>query len=89
MSIRYVVVNENTLGYIQRETVPGWFSLGVLAGLVRKGGPDPMNGPVSISNETDNIRDATEQDFKDFRVCSKGHLEDMRRDKLRDSSKKP
>jgi len=82
MSIRYVVVNENTLGYIQRETVQGWFSLGVLAGLVRKGGPDPMNGPVSISEKTDSIRDATEQDFNNYRVCSRGHLEDMKRAKL-------
>jgi hypothetical protein len=62
---RYVVLDENTLGYLIPE-MPGY--VGVLAGSVLKGGRDPMNGPALISPGLTKVRQATLDDFKSFRV---------------------
>ena len=66
----YVVMNENTLGYLfGSENYP---KMGVLAGSVIKGGHNWLNGPVSIGS-LDVIRKATEEDFHSFRVSPKGY----------------
>jgi hypothetical protein len=65
VSIRYVVKNENTLGYID-ERQPS--IMGVLAGLVARGGHDPKNGIVSVVGAT--IRNAKTSDFDTFRVMA-------------------
>lgn len=59
--VRYVVKKENTLGYIF-DAVPSL--LGVLAS--NKDGPHPNGGPVSFF--PDDIRPATVEDFRQFRV---------------------
>jgi hypothetical protein len=68
--VKYVVMNENTLGYIF-DTQPK--TMGVLAGSVIKGGHDWKNGPVPI-RDSDSIRPATKADFDVFRVDAKGHI---------------
>jgi|GEM_PF-2145799 len=60
--VKYVVKNENTLGYLQE----GSPFMGVLASSVLRGGHDPKNGPISFSEGE--IRPATKDDFKEFRV---------------------
>lgn len=62
---RYVVMDEHTLGYLIPET-PSF--MGVLAGSVLKGGHDPLNGPAVIVPGHTKLRQATELDFKAFRV---------------------
>jgi hypothetical protein len=69
MTTRYVVLNENTLGYLQ----DGSMFMGVLAGSVIKGGHDWKNGPVAFNPEIDSVRPATLADFKAFRVCATGY----------------
>ena len=66
----YVVLNEHTLAY-RLPATPNL--LGVLAGSVLRGGHNPLNGSVSIS-ERDHLRPATHADFDAYRVCSRGHL---------------
>lgn len=61
-SVRYVVMNENTLGYIEGSRP----SMGVLAGSVLKGGHHWLNGPVSTFGCA--LRDATLADFQTYRV---------------------
>ena len=68
---KYLVVNENCLGYADDLTRP--FLLGVLQGSVARGGPDWKNGPVFVT-EQDTVRPATLQDFEDYRVSPKGHI---------------
>lgn len=60
---KYVVKDENTLGYLQA----GSPSMGVLRGSVLKGGHDWMNGPLSIEGAS--IRPATKEDFEAYRVA--------------------
>lgn len=60
---KYVVMNENTLGYLQT----GSSSMGVLRGSVLKGGHDWMNGPVSVEGAS--VRPATKEDFEAYRVA--------------------
>lgn len=62
---RYVVMNENTLGYIYAEQPD---TLCVLHGSVLKGGHDWKNGPVLIT-PLDKVRDAGLADFEEYR-CS-------------------
>lgn len=69
-SLRYVVMNENALGII-RESHPE--QLEVLASNIIKSGPDLKNGPYPIGASA-NVRDATEEDFKAFRLSPRGHL---------------
>lgn len=67
-SVRYYVHGGNALGYVvegQGDT------LGVLAGDIFRGGPDPKNGPIAI---TDELVPATREDFARFRVSTEGHL---------------
>lgn len=67
---KYVVLNGHTLCY-RIEATPTM--LGVLAGSVRRGGHDPMNGAVFFGPNCE-LREATQQDFDDYRICSKYHL---------------
>ncbi len=60
---KYIVKDENTLGYLINET-PGFMA--VLQGSVHQGGHDWRNGPVSILGAQ--IRPATQEDFNAFRV---------------------
>jgi len=71
--MKYVVLNENTLGYLfEYKTL---LMLGVLAGSVLKGGFDWKNGPIIIGElDKKNLRSATQKDFNFFRVSSKGHI---------------
>lgn len=62
MTVRYIVHDDNALGYVD-DRVP--WQMGVLAGDVFKRGPDPKNGPIYISGPT---RPATLEDFRRFRV---------------------
>ncbi|HDS1721705.1 hypothetical protein NPS53_09345 [Pseudomonas putida] len=66
---KYVVLNEHTLCY-RIEATPTM--LGVLAGSVRKGGHNPLYGPVSFTPRC-TLREATQKDFDEYRVCSKGY----------------
>ena len=68
---KYIVVNENCLGYTDDLTVP--FQMGVLQGSVARGGPDWRNGPVFVTS-SDQFRPATLKDFEDYRVSPKGHI---------------
>lgn len=69
----YVVVNENTLGYLAESGVDGYQTLGVLAGSVVRGGKNPLNGPAVVT-PLDRVRLATKKDFADYRIDSTGHL---------------
>lgn len=61
--VKYVVKDENTLGYL----IEGSPFMGVLHGSVLKGGHDWKNGPVSLFGAV--TRPATEDDFKAYRVA--------------------
>lgn len=65
---RLVVVNENTLGYIQDET-PDYLCI-LHASILRGSRFQNLNGPMSLSKK-DVIRDATLKDFDNFNVSSK------------------
>lgn len=65
MSTVYVVLNENTLGYVQ---TPNTRFMGILHGSVLRGGHDWRNGNVHVTGGIDKLRPATEQDFADYRV---------------------
>jgi len=67
---KYVVMNENTLGYIL-DAQPD--VMGVLAGNPLTGGHDWKNGPVVITS-SDRVRPATKTDFDAFRIDTNGHL---------------
>jgi len=62
---KYVVLNENTLAYLQPER-PNL--LGVLHGSALKGGHDWKNGTVAYVPGIDRIRPATRADFYEYRV---------------------
>jgi hypothetical protein len=64
---RYVVLNENTLGYINDEC-PN--TMGVLVGSVAQGGHNWLNGPVAIAPTIDEVRPATIGDFATYRVMA-------------------
>lgn len=66
MDVKYVVMDEHTLGYLQAE-MPGW--MGVLHGSVLKGGFDWKNGQVPIVPGITRLRPATKEDFAEYRVC--------------------
>jgi hypothetical protein len=67
--IRYVVLNEHTLGMI-REGMPQWLEPLV----ARNGGYDPKKG-LAVISPRDTVRDATRDDFRYFQVDPTGHLE--------------
>lgn len=64
IEVRYVVKNENTLGYIFRGRE---HTMGVLAGNVTRGGHEPFNGPAPVT-PSDKVRAATREDFDSYRV---------------------
>ncbi len=66
--IKYVVHKESTLGYFENDSNV----LSVLHGSVRKGGYDWRNGPVNVN--PNDCREATQADFDEYRVSSRGHL---------------
>ena len=70
MPTRYVVLNENTLGYFQE----GMSMMGVLAGNVFKNGHSHLQGVVPIIPGIDKLRPATREDFADYRVSTAGHF---------------
>jgi hypothetical protein len=65
------VINEHTLGYIYSER-PN--SVNVLAGSVIKGSPWSWLNTPAYCSAHDTLRDATDDDFKAFRVGAKGHI---------------
>ncbi len=69
---KYVVVNDNTLGYIQPNN-PNW--IGILHGSVLKGGFNDLDGPIHKS-QAKTIRPATLEDFKVYRVVPPPHLKE-------------
>lgn len=62
--VSYVVLNDNTLGYIS-ELHPG--TMGVLAGSITRGGHAWINGPVALAS-SDEIRPATNSDFGFYHI---------------------
>jgi len=58
----YVIIDENTLGYV---ATPSMF--GVLHGSVLRGGHNWRNGPV-FAQQTKSVRPATAKDFDDYLV---------------------
>ena len=70
MATKYIVLNENTLGYIFDDQPD---VMGVLAGKPQLGGHDWFNGPVSMTT-IDKTRVATLKDFEFFRVDPVGHI---------------
>lgn len=72
-ALAYVVFKEHTLGYLFR--LGNHFYLGVLHGSVIKGGISQMNSPyMLLCGDHEHVREATQKDFDDYRVSSKGHL---------------
>lgn len=69
---KYIVINENTLGY----QIPGDTMVGVLGGKPQLGGRSnsPLEEPFILA-PSDKVRIATVKDFDFFRVCSKGYFE--------------
>ncbi len=67
--MNYYVANDNALCYAEDD----WHFLGVLAGDVWKGGPDPMQGIMVRPMDPAMLRKATVEDFDRFRVSSKGY----------------
>lgn len=69
----YVVFKEHTLGYLYH--LGKNLYLGILHGKVIKGGYDSKGADRLIpEGEFKHVREATEKDFKSFRVSSNGHL---------------
>ena len=68
---KYLVINENTLGY----QFAGDEMVGVLGGKVQLGGRSnsALEEPFRLS-PSDKVREATKADFDYFRVCSKGYF---------------
>jgi hypothetical protein len=64
MRVRYIVINEHTLGYLQP---PESKFAGILRGSIIKGGDTVQtNGVIVLSNHT--VRDATRADFEEYHV---------------------
>lgn len=61
--VRYVVVNEYAIGYIYEEDPD---TIGILRASPLRGWPSVNDDPISTFGKT--IRDATLQDFEDYRV---------------------
>ena len=72
--IKLIVVNENTLGYIdpRQPDTYGIIHASILRGAVST---RPTSMPIS---RLDKIRLATEQDFEDYRCCFVGYAESGR-----------
>jgi len=68
----YVVFKEHTLGYLYR--LGSHFYIGVLNGKILKGGLDSLgDDKMLFSQDFEHVRKATEKDFDDFKVVSKGY----------------
>jgi hypothetical protein len=72
--IRFVVVNENILGYVD-PSQPN--QAGVLASSVIRGASHSWkDGPYPLRTDGRDVRPATRQDFMDFRVEPTGYRND-------------
>lgn len=69
-NLRFLVLNESSLGVIRNET-PQYFE--PLASSVNKGGPNPLNGPYLLARSSV-LRSATLADFAEYRVSPKYHV---------------
>jgi len=70
--LAYVVLKEHTLGYLCR--LGSRLYLGVLHGKILKGGRDWKLSDLMLSSQDfKHVRKATEEDFDDFKVLSKGY----------------
>ncbi len=69
---KYVVLNENTLGYLN-EVTPN--TMGVLASSVIRGGHLWIDGPVTIVPTVDKLRPATLEDFDAYRIAVPPEIE--------------
>lgn len=68
----YAVKDNISLGTVSHPK--GWFrNFAVFSSKI--GGPNPLNGPLALNPDAD-LRQASEKDFDDFRVCSKGFFTD-------------
>ena len=72
--LAHVVYKEHTLGYLFR--IGSRLHLGILHTSILKGSPlNELSSDVTILPcEMKHVREATQQDFDDYRVSSKGHL---------------
>ena len=72
--LAYVVFKEHTIGYLFR--LGSSLALGILHGSVLRGSPwSILTGNITIpSYEFEHIREATQKDFDDFNVSSKGYV---------------
>ncbi len=71
--LAYVVFKEHTLGYMYR--LGSHFYIGVLNGKILKGGLDSLGDDwMLFEHEFKFVRKATEKDFDDFKVVSKGYV---------------
>lgn len=70
-TVKYLVINENTLGY----QFDGDKLVGVLGGKVQLGGRSnsALEEPFLLT-ASDKVREATKADFEYFRVSSEGHF---------------
>ena len=65
MPFKYIVLNENTLGYEIEWNAPK--SIGILGSKID--GKNPLNGWTCYAPESDKVRPATKEDFEYFRVA--------------------
>jgi len=66
--MKYIVVNENMLGYVDNPNKK-FLQMGVLASLITEGAAhQPIDGPYPLNNCATNYRPATKYDFERFRV---------------------
>lgn len=71
----FVVINENTFGYTTERTDKAYFRVVVMAVSVLRGG-DPLLLDKMVLANWQKAREATVQDFADYRVSVKGYLDD-------------
>ncbi len=78
--IKLVVVNGHTLGYIDPHLNPSGRRVNTLHASLLKGAnwSCPMNDGMFFVSEKDDVRLASEADFRGFRVCFDGYRIDPR-----------
>ena len=69
METKYVVVNDNTLGYLIEGNTPGFEQVGILRGLYRKGATiESQADTMMFKSQCKTMRPATVADFNEYRV---------------------
>lgn len=71
LEVRYVVLDDNTLGYIYAAQP---YIMGILGANIH--GHNWRDGIVAVWPGIDRLRDATVADFHRFRVSSNGYFKD-------------